>query len=210
MPCARVSGAGRMRIDKEDIMRVIAGAYKGRPLDAPKGSSTRPTTDRVKESLMSSVISAYGSLEGARVLDAFAGSGALGIECLSRGAVSAHFFERDKTALLSLRRNIDMLGLSTERARIFKADVLKTPPVAAGASYDLVFLDPPYAFSFDEVYALVARLREAGRLSADALISYEHDASQDLAAFFSEKGVDADILANKRFSKTVIDLFRFA
>ncbi|MDO4443389.1 MAG: 16S rRNA (guanine(966)-N(2))-methyltransferase RsmD [Slackia sp.] len=190
-------------------MRVIAGLYKGRPLDAPKGTSTRPTTDRVKESLISSVISACGTLEGARVLDAFAGSGALGIECLSRGAASAHFFERDKAALASLRRNVDMLGLTPDRARIFRADILKNPPTATGAAYDVVFLDPPYAFTFDEVYGLIRTLREKGRLVQDALISYEHDASQDLAAFFSAEGVTADILASKRFSKTVIDLFRF-
>lgn len=191
-------------------MRVIAGLYKGRPLDAPKGVSTRPTTDRVKESLISSIVSAYGPLDGARVLDAFAGSGALGIECLSRGAASAHFFERDKAALASLRRNVEMLGLPAERARIFRADVLKNPPAATAAPYDVVFLDPPYAFSFEEVYGLVRTLRERGCLADDAILSYEHDASHDLAAFFSVKGVAADILASKRFSKTVIDLFRFA
>ncbi|MDO5359022.1 MAG: 16S rRNA (guanine(966)-N(2))-methyltransferase RsmD [Slackia faecicanis] len=190
-------------------MRVIAGLYKGRPLSAPKGSSTRPTTDRVKESLMSSLISAYGPIEGARVLDAFAGSGALGIECLSRGAASAHFFERDKNALAALRSNVDMLGLPADRARIFRADVMKNPPLAGGSAYDIVFLDPPYAFTVDEVYGLMAALREGGRLSADAVVSYERDASCDLAAFFAERGVQADILASKRFSKTVIDLFRF-
>ena len=84
-------------------MRVIAGDFKGRNLKAPTGMDTRPTTDRVKESFISSLISAYGSLEGAHVLDAFAGSGALGIECLSRGAESAVFFERDKAALEALR-----------------------------------------------------------------------------------------------------------
>ena len=191
-------------------MRVIAGLYKGRPLAAPKGTSTRPTTDRVKESLISSIVSSYGPLEGARVLDAFAGSGALGIECLSRGAASAHFFERDKAALAALRSNVDMLGLSADRARIFRADVMKNPPLAGGAAYDIVFLDPPYAFSSDEVYGLVAALRDGGRLSDDAVISYEHDASCDLGAFFADKGVQADILASKRFSKTVIDLFRLS
>lgn len=99
-------------------MRVIAGDFKGRNLKAPTGMDTRPTTDRVKESFISSLISAYGSLEGAHVLDAFAGSGALGIECLSRGAESAVFFERDKAALEALRSNIDMLKLSQERARV--------------------------------------------------------------------------------------------
>lgn len=190
-------------------MRVIAGLYKGRPLAAPKGSNTRPTTDRVKESLISTLCSACGSIEGARVLDAFAGSGALGIECLSRGAASAHFFERDKAALDALRRNVDMLGLGPDCARVFKADVMKNPPVAGGAPYDVVLLDPPYAFSLEQTYGLVATLRERGRLAPDAVISYEHDAACDLAAFFESAAVPADILASKRFSKTVIDLFRF-
>ncbi len=191
-------------------MRVIAGLFKGRPLAAPKGSLTRPTTDRVKESLMSTLVSAYGSLEDARVLDAFAGSGALGIECLSRGAAFAHFFERDREALSALRSNVDMLGLSPDRARVFRADVMKNPPMAGGAPYDIVFLDPPYAYSFEDVFNLVATLRDRGRLAADAVISYEHDAAADLAAFFDVNGVQADILASKRFSKTVIDLFRLA
>lgn len=191
-------------------MRVIAGLYKGRPLAAPKGSSTRPTTDRVKESLISSLISAYGPLEGARVLDAFAGSGALGIECLSRGAASAHFFERDRAALAALRSNVASLGLSADRARVFAADVMKNPPLAGGIEYDIVFLDPPYAFSVEEVCGLVATLAERGRLSSDAILSYEHDAAHDLGAFFAEAGMQADILASKRFSKTVIDLFRLA
>ena len=121
-------------------MRVIAGDFKGRNLKAPTGMDTRPTTDRVKESFISSLISAYGSLEGAHVLDAFAGSGALGIECLSRGAESAVFFERDKAALEALRSNIDMLKLSQERARVRQADVLATPPVY-GAPFDIVILD---------------------------------------------------------------------
>ena len=102
-------------------MRVIAGDFKGRNLKAPTGMDTRPTTDRVKESFISSLISAYGSLEGAHVLDAFAGSGALGIECLSRGAESAVFFERDTAALEALRKpraaEIQRLCIGRERAR---------------------------------------------------------------------------------------------
>lgn len=191
-------------------MRVIAGSYKGRPLAAPKGSLTRPTTDRVKESLMSSLISAFGPLDGAYVLDAFAGSGALGIECLSRGAATAHFFERDRAALAALRSNVASLGLTAERARVFAADVMKNPPLAGGVGYDVVFLDPPYAFSVEDVCSLATTLQKRGRLAQGAVVSYEHDAACDLEAFFVEAGIQADILASKRFSKTVIDLFRFA
>ena len=158
-------------------MRVISGIYRGRPLKAPKGDGTRPTTDRVKETLLSTLVSAYGPLEGAHVLDAFAGSGALGIECLSRGAASAHFFERDRAALSALRANVESLGIPIERARVFKADVMKNPPVFGAVPYDIVFLDPPYAYNPADVLGLVRTLAENGRLSEDAVVSYEHDAA---------------------------------
>lgn len=187
-------------------MRVIAGQYKGRPLKAPKGDGTRPTTDRVKETLMSSLMSAYGSFEGARVLDAFAGSGALGIECLSRGASCAHFFERDRTALAALRANISALGVSSERARVFAADVMKNPPLIGSSRYDIVFLDPPYAYPAADVLSLVRALFARGRLAEDAIVSYEHDAATDIAAFLRDGDAEMDILATKRFGGTVIDL----
>lgn len=191
------------------MMRVIAGLYKGRPLTAPKGSNTRPTTDRVKESLMSTLLSLRGSLDGAYVLDAFAGSGALGIECLSRGAASAHFFERDRAALAALRENIEKLKIPSEQARVFRSDIMKNPPLIGAVSYDIVFLDPPYAYSFDDVVGLVLKLKERGRVAQDCVISYEHAAEDDLAAFFAKQGIETDILASKRFATTVIDLVQF-
>lgn len=191
------------------MMRVIAGLYKGRPLTAPKGSNTRPTTDRVKESLMSTLLSLRGSLDGAYVLDAFAGSGALGIECLSRGAASAHFFERDRAALAALRENIEKLKIPSEQARVFRSDIMKNPPLIGAVSYDIVFLDPPYAYSFDDVVGLVLKLKERGRIAQDCIISYEHAAEDDLAAFFAKQGIETDILASKRFATTVIDLVQF-
>ncbi len=190
-------------------MRVIAGMYKGRPLKAPKSDGTRPTTDRVKETLMSSLVSAYGPLEGAHVLDAFAGSGALGIECLSRGAASAQFFERDRAALATLNANIAALGIPRERARVFKADVMKNPPVYGGAPYDIVFLDPPYAYPADDVLALVRTLVDKGRIPANGVVSYEHDASTAIMPFLGKNGLDMQICASKRFGGTAIDLLRF-
>ena len=178
-------------------MRVIAGLYKGRPLAAPKGSNTRPTTDRVKESLMSTLLSACGSFDGAYVLDAFAGSGALGIECISRGALAA------------LRENIGKLGISSDQARVFRADIMKNPPVIGAVSYDIVFLDPPYAYSFEDVVGLVLKLKDHGRLAQGCVVSYEHAAEDDLAAFFDMRGIETDILASKRFATTVIDLVQF-
>lgn len=190
-------------------MRVIAGDFKGRNLKAPMGMDTRPTTDRVKESFISSLISAHGSLEGAHVLDAFAGSGALGIECLSRGAESAVFFERDKAALEALRSNIDMLKLSQERARVRQADVLATPPVY-GASFDIVILDPPYAYPTEEVWAFVQTLRERGMLAPDAVITYEHHSKVDVAGFIEQTGESVEIHANKIFGKSKVGFVLFS
>lgn len=189
-------------------MRVITGIYRGRPLKAPKGSGTRPTTDRVKETLMSSLMSAYGPFDGAHVLDAFAGSGALGIECLSRGASSCHFFERDRAALEALRSNIETLGIPSNAARVFKSDVMKNPPIIGAVPYDIVFLDPPYAYAPEDVLALVGRLVDAKRLSDDSVISYEHDSATAIMPYLDEAGLGLRICATKRFGGTTIDLLR--
>jgi 16S rRNA (guanine966-N2)-methyltransferase len=123
-------------------MRVVAGELGGRRLQAPKGDATRPTTDRVREA----VFSTLGPLDGARVLDLFAGSGALGIEALSRGAASALFVERARPALAVLRANLDALDLGPPAATVRPGDALAAlrDAAAAGDPYDLVFLDPPY------------------------------------------------------------------
>jgi 16S rRNA (guanine966-N2)-methyltransferase len=117
-------------------MRVVAGAFKGRRLQTPRGSGTRPTADRVREALFS----VLGDVSGASVLDLYAGSGALGIEALSRGAASATFVERDPRALASLRRNLEAVG---SEAEVRRQDVLRYLASAAG-TFDLVFIDPPY------------------------------------------------------------------
>lgn len=120
-------------------MRVIAGAHRGRRLVAPPGQRTRPTADRVREALFSIL----GDVTGDRVLDLFAGSGALGIEALSRGAAQATFVDRSATAVRAVRGNLQALGLSAE---VRRADALAFVGNArrAGRQYDLVFLDPPY------------------------------------------------------------------
>lgn len=191
-------------------MRVITGEFKGRPLAAPKGKGTRPTTDRVKESLFSALLSAYGTLEGAHVLDAFAGSGSLGIECLSRGASSAHFFERDRAALEALSANVGMLRLPRERACIFKADILRNPPLAGAVPYDVVLLDPPYAYEANDILGFVAALGQAGRLASGAVAVYEHDAAVNLEQVIAASGLNFDILATKRFGSTAIDFMGIA
>ena len=117
-------------------MRVVAGDFKGRRLVAPRGAGTRPTADRVREALFSML----GDVSGARVLDLYAGSGALGIEALSRGAESAVFVERDQAALAALRRNLDAVGA---RAEVRRQDVVRFLARPEG-TFDLVFCDPPY------------------------------------------------------------------
>ena len=121
-------------------MRVIAGELRGRRLAAPPGSGTRPTSDRVREATFNALVS-MGEVEGAVVLDAFAGSGALGIEALSRGAERCTFVERDREALQVLRANLETCRLGPDRATVVAGDAhLST------GSFDLVLLDPPYRF----------------------------------------------------------------
>ncbi len=124
-------------------MRVIAGELGGRRLQAPRGRATRPTSDRVREALFAML----GELDCLRVLDLFAGSGALGIEALSRGAGRAVFVERDPAALRALSANLDALGLSSARVEVRRADALAALESARRRqeTYDLLFIDPPYS-----------------------------------------------------------------
>ncbi|HEY1689607.1 MAG TPA: 16S rRNA (guanine(966)-N(2))-methyltransferase RsmD [Solirubrobacteraceae bacterium] len=123
-------------------MRVIAGRFGGRRLTAPRGSATRPTADRVREALFSML----GPLDGQTALDLFAGTGALGIEALSRGAARVVFVERDPNALAALRANLASLQLSTPLAQVRAFDALSVLERASigGERYELIFLDPPY------------------------------------------------------------------
>lgn len=123
-------------------MRVIAGEFGGRSLIAPPGTSTRPTTDKVRQALFNSLTS-MGVVADAVVADLFAGSGALGIEALSRGAARCTFVERDRDALAALRQNIATLGLQ-ERCTVVAADVMAWVP--AMRNVDIALIDPPYAF----------------------------------------------------------------
>ena len=120
-------------------MRIIAGTFRGRPLIAPKGDATRPTADRTREALFSMLTSRVGSFEGLAVADLFAGSGALGLEALSRGAASCLFVEQDRAALDALRTNADKLGI---RPDIRAGSVMSLGPAAK--PLDLIMMDPPY------------------------------------------------------------------
>jgi 16S rRNA (guanine966-N2)-methyltransferase len=120
-------------------VRIIAGKWRGRSLEAPPGRATRPTADRVRETLFSMLASRLGSFEDLRVADLFAGSGALGVEALSRGAASATFVESDPKAAAAIRRNAQKLGASVQ---IIGGSALALP---RSEPFDLIFADPPYA-----------------------------------------------------------------
>ena len=121
-------------------MRIIAGEWRGRPIVAPKGDATRPTADRTREALFSMLGSRLGSFDGLAAADLFAGSGALGLEALSRGAASCLFVEQDRAALDALRTNIDKL--SAAGAEVRAGSVLALGPTRA--PLDLIMMDPPY------------------------------------------------------------------
>lgn len=192
-------------------MRIIAGEFRGRRLEAPKGQGTRPTTDRVRESLMSAVHSARGGFEDACVLDAFAGSGALALEALSRGGASAVLCERDRAAASVIERNLRILGLGRDRARLVRGDVLGRLPVPLGGyPFDLVFLDPPYALAPTEVFSLLARLDKAAALSPDVVVCYEHGgADDDAVATLADEG-GWRVSSHRRFGETALDLLERA
>lgn len=163
-------------------MRIIAGEYRGRVLEAPSGRDTRPTTDRVRESIMSSVFSALGGFEGVRVLDAFSGSGAMGLESLSRGASFAVLNDSAPAANGVIAKNVKALGCEPSQAKVTSTDVMRLGLPSADGPFDLVFLDPPYASSQEDVLTIIERGRRDGVLSDGCLIVYEHDEPLDEAA----------------------------
>ena len=163
-------------------MRIIAGEFRGRKLLGPEGRQTRPITDRVKQSLFDILAP---RIEGAVVYDCFAGTGSMGLECLSRGAAKVIFFERDRSAVKRLRENIEVLGVN-ERARVVTSDVFKgfsateSRPAEVGLA-DIVFVDPPYRFVVEESDNLrVLSEQIVMQMCADAVVVFRHDARDSL------------------------------
>lgn len=170
-------------------MRVIGGTCRGRTLRAPAGTATRPTSDRVREAIFD-VLGSLGAVEGSRVVDLFAGSGAMGIEALSRGAERAVFVDAAPGALAVVRANLAMLGLESQ-ATVVRADVLSwlgRTGDTAGAVADLAFCDPPY--DFDRWDALLERL------------------DVDVAVLESSRPVEVpspwEVLRHKRYGGTLV------
>ncbi|MBQ0827967.1 16S rRNA (guanine(966)-N(2))-methyltransferase RsmD [Streptomyces tagetis] len=155
------------------MTRVIAGRAGGRRLAVPPGNGTRPTSDRAREGLFSTWQSLLGGpLDGLRVLDPYAGSGAVGLEALSRGAAHVLLVEADPRAARTLRENVRSLGLPGAETRTGKAEqTIRTAPPAD--PYDVVFLDPPYAVSDDDLREILLTLRTGGWLAPDALVTVE-------------------------------------
>lgn len=147
-------------------MRIIAGQWRGRLLVTPKGDTTRPTADRTREALFSMLVSRLGSFEGLRVADFFAGSGALGLEALSRGAASCTFVEHDRNALDALRTNVAALKAEADvRAQSVMTLAQTKKP------FDLILIDPPYGTGAGQV--ALDRCRRLGWVSDSAIISME-------------------------------------
>ncbi len=177
------------------IVRVIAGSHGGRRLKAPPGRATRPTSDRVREALFSTL----GALDGERVLDLFAGSGALGIEALSRGAGRAVFVERDARAAEVLRGNLAALGFGRDRAELRRGEALAALRTARerGEFYDLILIDPPYGDAAKLGGKLSALL--APVLAPEARVVTESDRRAPL-------GLDAPIATERRYGDTSITI----
>jgi 16S rRNA (guanine966-N2)-methyltransferase len=157
------------------VTRIIAGQARGRRLTTPPGAGTRPTADRAREGLFSALDSMLGGLDGLRVIDAYAGSGAVGLEALSRGAAAALLIESDRRAAQTVRANLDTLGLpggrlAIDRVERLAADACPEPP------YDLLFLDPPYALEAAALADTVGAFAAHGWLAADAVVCVERAA----------------------------------
>lgn len=167
-------------------MRIIAGKFKGRTLATPSSQAVRPTSDRLRESIFNILTHAHDDvIEGARVLDLFAGTGALGIEALSRGAAHALFVDDSTEGRGLLRENVERLGLGGV-TKVFRRDATKLGPCHPHAPFSLVFCDPPYRKGLGE--QALAAARAGGWLLPDALIVFEEaaDAAVTLPEGFEE------------------------
>jgi 16S rRNA (guanine966-N2)-methyltransferase len=165
---------------KEPCVRIVSGEFRGKALAAPPGEATRPTSDRARQAIFNILEHAAWSpgVRGRRVIDLFAGSGALGFEALSRGADFCLFVETDEAARGAIRDNVENLGGLFGKTRVHRRDAtdLGVKPGADGPAFDLVFMDPPYARGLGEV--ALAKLAGGGWLAEGAIIAFERGASE--------------------------------
>ncbi len=189
-------------------MRIIAGKWRGRTVEAPEGRDvTRPTTDRVREACASAVGAALKEgIAGARVLDAFAGSGSFGIEMLSRGAERCTFFEIDRRVAQVVRKNLAKLGAGPGEAQLVCGDVVTAAARGRvpGAPFGLVLIDPPYALGTEPAEKLLTSLAERGMLEPGAVALFERAGTTPALAVPGFEN-----LREKRYGKTMVDLLRY-
>ncbi len=178
-------------------MRIVAGEWRGRKLVAPPGELTRPTADRMRETLFNMLTSRLGSFEGLAVADLFAGSGALGLEALSRGAASCFFVEQDAAAVKAIRANIDSLD-ARAKTTVQQGSVLSLG--AARGAHDLILLDPPYGTGAGQV--ALDRLLRLGWIGEATWIALETEAIETVAV----KGLT--INAERKVGKAKLTLLR--
>lgn len=155
-------------------MRIIAGVAKGRTLSSV-ASATRPTSDRAREGLFSSLLSEVGDFSGLHFLDLFAGSGAIGLEALSRGASIVHAVEKDENAIRTIKTNSDLVEKSKPPGdfHLYAMSVQKFLEIPAPTSYHIIYLDPPYDFSDVDLYRCLTELRVGGFVHDDGVIAVE-------------------------------------
>jgi len=184
-------------------MRIVGGRFRGRTLRGPTSGATRPTSDRLREALFNVLAHAYDDpAEDARVLDLFAGTGALGLEALSRGARLAVFVEEAAEPRGLIRANVETLGVGGI-TRIFRRDATKLGTAFANDAFDLVFCDPPYGKGLAE--KALASMREGGWLAPGALVIVEEAAE---AAFTAPDGFEE--LERRRYDDTELTILRAA
>ena len=183
-------------------MRIDAGSHRGVKLATPEGLDTRPTADRARQAVFNILMNTYDAVRDARVLDVFAGSGAMGLEALSRGAERASFIESDRNAAEAIRRNIAACR-EQPRAQLFINDAVKPPRVSASwGPASLVFLDPPYGK--DLLLPALKALREAGWVASEALVVAEMHRKDA----FAPQGFE--VLDDREYGKARFVLLRHA
>jgi 16S rRNA (guanine966-N2)-methyltransferase len=155
-------------------MRIIAGLAKGRTLSSVAGA-TRPTSDRAREGLFSSLLSEFGDFTALNILDLFAGSGAIGLEALSRGAGLVHAVEKNESACKTISKNADLVtrAQTSGEFHLYVMPAQKFLEIPAPAMYDIIYIDPPYDFSDVELYKCLVQLRAGGFVKDGAVIAVE-------------------------------------
>lgn len=186
-------------------MRIVGGKWKGRAIEAPDGKGiTRPTTDRTREAIASSILASRGlDISESRVLDAFAGSGAMGFELLSRGALYATFVDKDRKTCDRIKRTAKSLGVASSEMSVICGDTARLAESSQlfGAPFDVVILDPPYAVEVEVISKLLKDLIQSESLKNDAVVVYEHSHKTDSVSLD-----DFELAKSKRYGIAQVDV----